>query len=367
MKSVIQNPDAHFMARALTLAQKGAGFTSPNPMVGAVIVKNGKILAEGYHHRAGADHAEIDALKKLKFKAKGATLYCNLEPCFHQGKTPPCVHPVIASGISRVVIANKDPNPKVKGRSIKLLKQKGISVTTGVLEKEGAYLNRIFFKWIQTQRPYVILKVAMSLDGKITPPGKTTGWITGPQSLKAVHRLRSQLDAILVGSNTIRRDDPQLNVRGLPKAHQPVRIILDSRLSTPSKAKIFHSPGGPVWIAAINPKPSQLKRIYDAPAKVLSVDSDARGYVSVKSVLTELSQRGVTSLLVEGGGRVFSSFLNAGLADELIFFVAPKVFGRKALDCFPDVAGVHSSLPFEMHSVVSHGSDWEFRFVLRRS
>lgn len=329
--------DTYFMRRCLELALKGSGHVSPNPLVGAVIVKNGKILAEGYHRRVGADHAEINALKKIHFQAKRATLYCNLEPCFHQGRTHPCVHRVIQSGISRVVIAHQDPNPLVCGRSIKLLRKHGIQVTVGVLEKEARFLNRFFITWIQKKRPYVILKAAITLDGKIarkeTPKGKIE-WITGPIARKRVHQIRSQVDAILVGVNTIIQDNPQLNIRGIKGAKQPCRIVLDTHLRTPLHSKIFSSRGGPVIIVTVKKSVKAKHFSQKKKGEILFLEGNK---ISLKSLLKKLALRGLTSLMVEGGSQIYTSFYREGLVDEIALFVAPKIYGNNAIPLFASI------------------------------
>ena len=293
------------MSLALKLAQKGEGKTSPNPMVGAVIVRNGKILSTGYHRRAGLPHAEIEALKKIRFKAEGATLYCNLEPCAHTGRTPPCVDAVIRSGISRVVVAHEDPNPKVHGRSIGKMKKGGLQVKLGVLQKEAEYLNRFFITWITKKRPHIILKAAISRDGKIAPDPKLRKkrrpfWLTGPRARLQVHELRSGVDAILVGSGTVLADDPRLTVRMKKGVYQPLRIVLGNRRRIPRNSRIF-GPGGRLVIA----RPRRLG-----------------------AFLRELAKKGVSSILVEGGAKVFESFLKAGFCDEIILFVSPKILGE---------------------------------------
>lgn len=299
------------MSLVLKLARKGEGRTSPNPMVGAVIVKNGKILATGFHRQAGLPHAEIEALKKLKFKAPGATLYCTLEPCAHHGRTPPCVDRVIASGITRVVASHPDPNPKVAGRSIQKLKQAGLQVKVGVLRKEAEYLNRFFITWITKKRPYIILKAAISRDGKIAPDPalrkkREPYWLTGPKARREVHQLRSKVDAILVGSGTVIADDPQLTVRGRGPVRQPLRIILGRRHHIPKNSQIF-GPGGPLLIT--HPK-------------------------NLRLFLKKLAQKEITSILVEGGAKIYRSFLKLGFCDELIFFQSPKTLGPKGIS-FP--------------------------------
>ena len=373
--------DAKFMARCFELAKKGEGKTLPNPMVGAVIVKNGRILSEGYHHRVGNPHAEIEALKKIKFKAAGATLYCNLEPCFHHGRTPPCVHPILKSRIKRVVIAHRDPNPYVSGKSVRLLKKAGIQVTEGVLEKEARALNRFFLTWMTRKRPYVILKAGVSLDGKIAagihpPPSplpsreggsrksplplgervreRGTHWITSPTSRRRVHRLRSQVDAILVGKNTVLADNPRLNVRGIKGAKQPLRIVLGKRYQLPVNSNIFKSNSPPPPLKLRGPRHAGMA--WGEGGGMLS-------YVPLKSLMRKLARRNITSVLVEGGAKVFGSFIKNNLCDELILFVAPKILGPQGLDAFP--AGTLKKFPFTISSVIPSGPDIEVHFCKR--
>jgi len=314
----VSSTDLKFMRRCLTLAAKGIGHTSPNPHVGCVIAKNGKIIAEGYHHQAGLPHAEIEALKKTNFKAVGATLYCNLEPCNHHGRTPPCVDRVIASGVKRVVIAHRDPNPKVAGKSVRKMEKAGIEVIEGVCEDEARFLNRFFLKWITKGRPYVIVKVGVSADGMLVR-SKVKGqniYITSRQSLKDVHKLRSQVDAILVGSNTILADDPQLNVRGIKNARQPLRIVLDRRGRVPKTAKIFHSAGGDVWI---------LKQSSSGLPRPLGPRND------VRQILKIIGSQNVTSLLVEGGYHVLESFFKSQSVDEVLLYISSQVISISPL------------------------------------
>ncbi len=300
------NSDQKYMQRVLSLAQKGLGHVSPNPLVGCVIVKNNRIIAEGFHHHFGGDHAEIDALKKIKFQAQGATLYCNLEPCCHEGKTPPCVDKIILSGIKHVVIAQKDPNPKVAGKSIAMLKKAGIKVTVGVLKKEALELNRIFNFWMTKKRPYVVLKLALSFDGRMAyPQDSKKQWITGELARHRVHQLRAQMDAILVGSGTILADDPWLTVRGIKNARQPKRVILEGRKKLGRDFKIFQDANNPVLV---------LKK------------------KTVKSALKDLNQQGVSSVLVEGGQKMAAAFLKVGCVDEVILHVAPKFIGGGSWD-----------------------------------
>lgn len=322
--------DAFFMQRCLELAKKGAGFTSPNPMVGCVVVKNKKIIAEGYHQKFGRAHAEINALKKIKFKAKGSTLYCNLEPCFHEEKTPPCVKTVIHSGVSRVVVGSLDPNPKTAGKSLTLLRKNKIKVTENILKDECLELNRFFFKWIKTGLPYVVLKSAISLDGKITPAGKKTGWITGVKARERVQEIRAGCDAILVGIGTVLNDNPRLNVRN-KKQHQPIRIILDTHLRISPKARIFSTLGGPIILCTskkflLNSKMKKLEK----KALFLPVSLEKK-QIKLSALLQKLGKMGIASVLVEGGARVNTSFLGKGLVDEIIFHRSSQNQGPKAL------------------------------------
>lgn len=333
----------------MELAQRGAGQVSPNPMVGAVIVKKGRVLAEGFHQKYGKAHAEIEALKKLNFKAQGATLYCNLEPCFHEGKTPACVRVILQSGIKKVVVAHLDPNPLVCGRSIKFLRKHGVLVSVGPLKKEAQFLNRSFLTWIQKKRPYVLLKVAMSLDGRITWPGKKSGRFTSKESLRRVHQLRSKVDAILVGINTVLADDPRLNVRGIKGARQPMRIILDTQGHMPNTCRMLRARGGPILIVGTNHAPH--------PAEPLILDTSQTGRVSLPKLLKELAGRGVGSLMVEGGGEVFSSFIEEGLVDELVCFIAPQIFGQDSKTFIS--SHILKSKAFRLFSVKKYGDDLE--------
>lgn len=330
------NPDSIFMQRALTLAARGSSFVSPNPMVGCVIVKNGKVISEGYHKKFGGEHAEVAALKKLKGQARGATLYVTLEPCHHVGKTPPCVQAVIAAGVKRVVIAMKDPNSLTAGKSIRKLKRAGIAVTVGVLKKAAHELNRAFCKWMQFKMPYVIVKIAQSLDGKIAPAKGQQEWLTGEVARKEVHKMRAAADAILVGRGTVITDDPQLTARvGKTKSHQPKRIILDSKLRISPKAKIFKTPGGEVLLFCTLPhEHAKVKAFNKLGIRIFCGPIDKQGGLVLDWVLSQLGVLGVARLLVEGGSQVFTRFLNQNLADEWIFHVAPKFLGPKAVPAF---------------------------------
>jgi diaminohydroxyphosphoribosylaminopyrimidine deaminase/5-amino-6-(5-phosphoribosylamino)uracil reductase len=327
--------DLVFMQRALVLAAKGAGHVSPNPMVGCVIVKKVRVIAEGYHQKFGGAHAEVNALKKAGKAAKGATLYVTLEPCNHFGKTPPCVDAVIASGVARVVIALKDPNPLTAGKSIRKLKKAGIKVDVGMCAAEAAHLNRFFLKWISKKLPYVIAKVAQSLNGLISPQVGTQGWLTGIESQKYVHGLRSQVDAILIGRKTLQIDDPQLNVRlAKNSGAQPKRIILDSQLRTSPSAKIFKSEGGEVLLfCALPHEHARVQEFNRRGVRVFCAPAAER--VDLEWLLSQLGAFGVTSVLVEGGSEVFSEFLRRDLADEWQFLIAPKWIGSSGTQGVP--------------------------------
>jgi diaminohydroxyphosphoribosylaminopyrimidine deaminase/5-amino-6-(5-phosphoribosylamino)uracil reductase len=342
------------MRLALALARRGHGFVAPNPMVGCVIVKNGRVIAQGWHKKWGDDHAEIAALKKIKFQAQGATLYVNLEPCHHHGKTPPCVDVVIRSGVKRVVIAMIDPNPKTHGRSVQKMRQSGIQVECGLCSEDAQEINRGFIKHIQTGLPYVIGKVAMSLDGKIAAvPGKQT-WLTGKKSFGFVQSLRAFVDAILVGRHTVEVDDPKLTVRDAQKP-QPCRVILDAKASLKISSRVFRRPGAKIIIVVNRKFYKKALRRFSGFADVLCVGENKMG-LDLRSVLCALGKQGINKLLVEGGGAIFTSFLASGLVDEWHILVAPKVLGEKGVKAFSCVWP--SELIWNLEE--SLGPDWHF-------
>ncbi|MBN1161311.1 MAG: bifunctional diaminohydroxyphosphoribosylaminopyrimidine deaminase/5-amino-6-(5-phosphoribosylamino)uracil reductase RibD [Dehalococcoidales bacterium] len=321
--------DEQYMRLALKLARKGLGRTSPNPMVGAVIVKDGRIIARGYHKSFGLDHAEVAALKSAKEDVAGATLYVSLEPCRHHGKTPPCTDAIIKAKIGRVVIAMLDPDPRMRGESVKLLRQKGIKTAIGVLEAEARALNEKYVKHRATGLPYVTLKWAQTLDGRIAAAGGSTTRISSPPSLKLAHKLRAVHDAILVGVNTVLKDDPQLTTR-LVKGRNPLRIILDSRLRAPLDAKVLkdRDKAGTLVVTTPRAPAPKLAALKKTGVEVLTVPPDKAGRVDLKKLLEALGKRDVSSLLVEGGGEVITSFLRLGMADRLVVIIAPKILGK---------------------------------------
>ncbi len=329
----MNNRDEKYMRMALRLAAKARGRTSPNPMVGAVVVKGGNVIASGYHHRAGERHAEAIALTKAGTKAKGATLYVTLEPCSHTGKrTPPCTPLVVRSGLKRVVVALIDPNPRVSGGGVKALRSAGIEVTTGVMGSEAHKLNEAFIKHITTGRPFVTIKIAQTLDGRIATARGESQWITGEQAREEGHRLRDANDAILVGINTVLKDDPSLTAR-IPGGRDPIRVIVDSRLRIPLRAKVLTQKSTAKTIIATlaNTPKSKVQRLQLAGAEVLPVRS-ARGRVDLRDLLKKLGKRNIMSVLVEGGAEINASILKACAADKVILFLAPRLMtGRDSL------------------------------------
>jgi len=323
--------DEDYMKLALELAGKAKGRTSPNPMVGAVVVKDGKIVGQGYHREAGQPHAEVNALNKAGKEAEGATLYLNLEPCVHYGRTPPCTKRIIESGIKRVVMAIEDPNPLNSGRGAKELRETGIEVEVGPLADQAAKLNEVYIKYITTKRPFVILKSAMSLDGRIATRTGDSKWITSESSRAYVHQLRGELDAILVGIETILRDNPRLTVRTQDPGPRipvknPIRIIVDSRARVPSDAKVLDGEA-PTLVAVTKYAPAEkLNELKRRGAGVLIVDDKARR-INLDKLMVELGRSEITSVLIEGGGQVNASALADGIVDKVLFFIAPKIIG----------------------------------------
>lgn len=300
----------------LTLAKKGAGHVSPNPLVGCVIVKDGVIIGKGFHKRFGKAHAEVEAVKDAKqngYSLKGAVVYVNLEPCSHFGKTPPCTELLINEKVSEVVIGMEDPNPEVKG--IKILRRAGISVKTGVLKDKCEELNKFFIKYITQKLPYITLKIAQSADGKISDKFGKSKYITGVKSRKFVHKLRSEYDAVLVGANTVLLDNPELTVRDV-KGRNPLRVIISGTSPLKSNLKIFKDSN----YFLVSNKKSDGKNVMQVKSK--------NGYLDLKEVVCRLYERGISSLLVEGGAKIFSEFVKLKLVDEIIFITAPVIIGN---------------------------------------
>ncbi len=355
MDMKVTDKDISFMKRALKLAAKARGITSPNPMVGAVIVKNNRIIAEDYHKKPGELHAEALAILHAKEKAKGSTLYVTLEPCCHLDKrTPPCTKAIINAGIKKVFIAMKDPNPKVSGRGIEELRKHGVEVVDGLQEREAQRLNEAYCKYITAGRPFVILKVAMTLDGKIATPEGQSKWITGKSARELVHRMRCNVDAVLTAIGTVKADNPELTARHRKGAKSPVRIIIDPHLETPLDYKVFNTPPETLVVTKKfgtitgNPpipplvkrgkggfaKKEKVKALSDKGIKIIAYEG-AR--VDLRWLMRILGAMGITSLMIEGGSSLNAYALQDGIVDKVAFFIAPKIMGGK--DSIPAVGG----------------------------
>ena len=317
------------MKMALELAEQGRGWTSPNPMVGAVIVRDETIVGRGFHQAAGGPHAEIHALNDAGEKAKGATLYVTLEPCNHTGRTPPCTQAILQSGIQRVVAGMKDPNPGVTGGGLDFLKRQGLDVSVGVCENACRRLNEIFIKSVTTSLPFVVLKCAATLDGRIATRTGDSKWITNPLSRQFVHELRHAVDAIMVGIGTVLKDNPRLTTRlEGRKVSDPTRIVLDTHLSIPLNARLLHlTSDSDTLIVTGRSAPAEKKRMLERPGVRFLMLDDASGRIDLAALAGELSRMGITSLLIEGGSRVNGSALRAGIVDKVYIFYAPKIYG----------------------------------------
>lgn len=321
------NPE--YMRRAIELAKGGIGYTNPNPLVGAVIVKNNKIIGEGFHEKYGSNHAEVNALKNAKEDVEGADMYVTLEPCSHYGKTPPCVDAIIKNKLSRVIIGMQDPNPIVSGNGIDKLRKNGIEVITNVLEEEIKELNNIFIKYITAHKPYCLMKTAMTLDGKIATASGDSKWISNTSSRAYVHKLRHRFSAIMVGVGTVLADDPLLNTRlEDKKGVDPIKVIVDTHCKIPQNARLLTSSSRAKIIIATtqmadNKKVSQLE---EKGAKIL-ITPIKNGKVDLQELMKSLGDLGIDSVLLEGGGTLNYSALETGIVDEVITFIAPKIIG----------------------------------------
>lgn len=313
-----------YMRRALELAEQGRGRTSPNPMVGCVVVRDGKVIGEGWHRKAGEPHAEINAIADAGCDIAGATLYVTLEPCCHQGRTPPCLDTLLKHKPARVVVAMHDPNPKVSGESIFRLRDAGIEVEVGVLEAEARKQNEAFVKFITSKMPFVIAKCGMSLDGKIATRTGDSRWVTSEESRRMVHQLRNEVDAILVGSRTVMTDDPSLTTRlEEGKIKDPIRILLDADDYLDANARVFHQESdAPTWVVAPE------SRDFGGVAEVIKIRRTKRGLDMIE-LMHELARREVMTVLIEGGGTTHATAFNAGVVDKVMFFVAPKIVGGR--------------------------------------
>ncbi|MCR6544647.1 bifunctional diaminohydroxyphosphoribosylaminopyrimidine deaminase/5-amino-6-(5-phosphoribosylamino)uracil reductase RibD [Dehalobacterium formicoaceticum] len=319
--------DEQWMQRAINLARKGEGWTSPNPMVGAVIVREGQVVGEGYHQKAGTPHAEIHALQMAGTKALGGTMYVTLEPCCHHGRTPPCTDALIKAGLKKVVVAMVDPNPQVAGGGIAKLRAAGMEVVTGVLEDEARVLNEVFIKQITSQRPFIAFKSAVTLDGKTSSYTGSSKWITGEEARMVGRQLRHRYDAILTGIGTVLADDPLLTTR-VPGLKDPQRVILDSRLRIPMEAQVLDTKSAPtlVFTGEIADGEPKAALLAEKGVEVISCPG-SEGQVDIFSVLKILSEKGITSILIEGGAQIQGAFFDRELVDKLYVFIAPKLIG----------------------------------------
>lgn len=320
--------DRDYMLRAIELAAKGLGYTNPNPLVGAVIVKDGRIIGEGYHEVYGSLHAERNAIKNLTESAQGADMYVTLEPCCHFGKQPPCTEAVISSGVKRVFVGSFDPNPKVAGKGTALLREAGIEVIEGFMREECDALNPVFFHYISTNEPYIALKYAMTADGKIATGTGKSQWITGEAARNHVHELRGIYKGILVGIGTVLADDPMLTCR-IEGKRNPIRIVMDTNLRIPENCKLMTSVAADTPVIIVCGKdadPDKKNRLTEAGAEVISVELDGES-VSVNEMLRELGARGIDGILVEGGGKVNASFVKAQKVNCVYTYLGAKIFG----------------------------------------
>jgi diaminohydroxyphosphoribosylaminopyrimidine deaminase/5-amino-6-(5-phosphoribosylamino)uracil reductase len=316
--------DARYMRRALELAERGRGWTRPNPMVGSVVVRDGEVVGEGYHERVGEAHAEVNALREAGERAAGATLYVSLEPCAHHGRTPPCADAVIQAKPARVVVAMHDPNPRVAGEGIYKLRDAGVQVDVGVLEDEARALNEVYVKYVTTGTPFVTAKCAMTLDGKIATRTGHSQWVTSEVARRVVHEMRNHADAILVGSRTVMMDDPSLTTRlEEGKIRDPIRVIVDAEDYLDTTRRVFHiESDAPTWVAAPEP------RSIEGADEVIRIPR-GQGGLDMQALMHELGSREVTCVMIEGGGTTHASAFSAGVVDKVIFFVAPKIIGGR--------------------------------------
>lgn len=314
-----------YMEMTIKVAEKSKGTVSPNPLVGCLIVKRGKIVGRGYHKQYGGEHAEINAIKNAGKKVANSTMYINLEPCSHWGKTPPCTEKIVESGIREVIIGAYDPNPLVEG--FRELKFRGIKTKINILEKEAKKLNEIYLKYMKSKKPFVILKVAMSMDGKIATKTGDSKYITGTEARKYVHQLRSDLDAVMVGINTVLKDNPKLTPRMVKQGHDPMKIVIDSELKMPMKCNLMKHPSKLIIATTNKASKAKINKFYQKGVNVIALKSD-KGMVNLKELMKELGKKEITSVMIEGGSKLNSSAIKDRIADKLLIFTAPKLVGN---------------------------------------
>ncbi|HEX9078217.1 MAG TPA: bifunctional diaminohydroxyphosphoribosylaminopyrimidine deaminase/5-amino-6-(5-phosphoribosylamino)uracil reductase RibD [Desulfuromonadaceae bacterium] len=350
--------DIKYMKRALTLARKGIGRTTPNPAVGCVIVRDNRIVGEGWHRKAGTPHAEVHALDMAGEAARGADVYVTLEPCCHTGLTPPCCDALIRAGVARVIVGMTDPNPRVNGGGLSALKRAGIDTVGGVLEEECRAINRPFIKHVTTGHPFVTYKCAMTLDGKIATVTGDSRWISSDESRTYVHRLRSRCDAVMVGVDTIIADNPQLTVRHV-RGKNPLRIVVDSNLRTPCSVGVLSGPLAKKTIIATTEINPRIHRRYQQSGATVLVCRRHHDRVDLADLWQQLGKRGIQSILMEGGSRLAGEALMQGLIDECVFFYAPKLIGSDGFSPFAitGVTAMVQALSFSDLKVQRMGSD----------
>ena len=351
--------DEHYMKMALKLARRGAGWTSPNPMVGAVIVRDGKIIGKGYHKKYGEAHAEINAIDDVSGPVEGATFYVTLEPCSHHGKTPPCVDRIIEAKASRVVIGTADPNPLVSGKGISILNDHGIKTETGVLGEQCENLNEKFFKFMRTGTPFVTLKYAQTLDGRIASSTGHSQWISSEPSLRFAHRLRGLHDAVMVGIGTVVADDPDLRVR-LVRGRNPLRVVADSTLKIPPGARVLDNQDVAKTLIATGSLRGRERShmLEERGIETLIIDEEDKGVLDLKKLLAELGERQISSLLVEGGAGIITSFVREGLFDRVIVITAPRILGR-GIEAVGDlgISRMDDSIALKFEKICRKGKD----------
>lgn len=351
--------DEHYMKIAIRLARKGRFYVGPNPMVGAVIVKSGRIIGLGYHKKFGENHAEINAINNAGEDISGSTLYVTLEPCCHKGKTPPCADSIVKHKIARVVVGTIDSNPLVSSRGINYLQRHGIEVRTGVLEQECRNLNEKFFYFMETGRPFITLKYAQTVDGRIATATGQSQWISSASSLKFAHQLRAEHDAILVGIKTVAKDDPELTVR-LVKGRNPLRVIVDSELKISPKAKVLQNISkAPTLIATIKKSDDvKFKKIVSSGVEVITVKADEKGQVDLKKLFNILATKKISSILIEGGSQIITSVLRNNLANRIVTVIAPKIIG-KGIEAVGDlhIRNLECAKKLSFQKIFRHGDD----------
>ncbi|MBI5400156.1 bifunctional diaminohydroxyphosphoribosylaminopyrimidine deaminase/5-amino-6-(5-phosphoribosylamino)uracil reductase RibD [Candidatus Saganbacteria bacterium] len=343
--------DIRFMHEAHSLAKSAEGRTTPDPMVGAVIVKDGRILSMGYHGEVTTPHAETWAIQKAEVSSRGATLYVNLEPCSHYGNNPPCVDRIIESGVKEVIASMKDPNSLVNGQGFRKLKNHGVKVRVGLLEEEAKILNEVFIKYITTKIPFVVLKSAMTLDGKIATYTGASRWVAGEESRHHAHHLRNVYDAILVGVNTVLVDNPKLTVRLVKKVKNPIRIVLDARARTSLTAAVISKEARTIIAVGSEAPASRIKALEKRGVEIIKL-KEVHGLIDMKALMKMLGKMKITSVLLEGGGEVGASALSAGLPDKAYIYIAPKMFGGRQAKTPVEGLGVRSpAQAYRLHNM----------------